>query len=98
MAVEEGFKTRYQKSNGQINVVVCAEKTCSFKVCAHWKKAIESVEVTIVNPNHTVCMGMMVKKRGPQNHQAFLLDAISKIMTVHKATTTDEIIRAIGHH
>jgi hypothetical protein len=97
-AVQDGFKTRYLKSNGQFNIVVCAEKACTFKVRAHWKKASERVEVTIVNPNHTVCIGMLVPKREAQNHQAFLLEAVMKVMTVHKTTTAAEVIRAIGHH
>ena len=61
-AVQDGFKTRYYKSNAQYHIVNCAEKSCSFKVRAHWKKAVESVAVTIIEPNHTTCLGLAVKK------------------------------------
>jgi hypothetical protein len=56
-ALQDKFKTRHLKSNGQINIVGCAEKACNFKVRAHWKKGSERVEGTIVSPNHTACIG-----------------------------------------
>jgi hypothetical protein len=88
-AVLDGFKTRYLKSTGQFNVIVCPEKACTFKIRTHWKKGSERVEVTIVNPNHTACIGMLVPKREAQNHQAFLLEAVPKVMTVHKPMTVN---------
>jgi len=82
-AVQDGFKTRYLKPNGQINTLVCVEKTCKFKVRTHWKKMSEGVEVTIVNPNHIVCIGVLVEKLEAQNHQAFLLEAVpNRVSTV----------------
>lgn len=96
--MQDGFKTRYLKSNGQFNVVVCAEKACTFKVRVYWRKVSERAEATVVNPNHTACIGMLAPKREAQNHQAFLLEVVPKVMTVHKTTTAAEVIRAIEHH
>ena len=62
-AMQNGFKTRHLKSSGPVNIVVCAEKACIFKVRPHWKKASERVEVIIVNPNRTTCIGVLVKRR-----------------------------------
>jgi hypothetical protein len=79
------LKTRYLKSNGQINIAVCAENAYNFNVQAHWKKVSERVEVTIFNPNNTACTGMLANKREAQNHHAFRLDAVP---TGIKKTTT----------
>jgi len=72
-----------------------AEKACNFRVRA-WKKASERVEVTIVHPNNTACIGMLVKKREAQNHQALLFEAVPKVMTVRKTITAAEVIREIS--
>lgn len=99
-SVEGKFRTRYQKSNIHINVVVCAEAACMFKVRAHRKKASESVEVTIVNPNHTTCVGSTAKKRKREarNCQAWLLEAVPKVMKVGQATKPNDVVREIARH
>ena len=78
--------------------MVCVEKACTSKVRAHWKKVVECVEVTIVNLNYTVCLGLMAQEREAHNHQVFLLDAIPKIIKIHRSTTVAEVMRAVAHN
>jgi len=67
--------------------ITCAGKACNFRVRTHREKASERVEVTIINLNHTACIGMLANKREAKSHHAFLLDVIPKGMAVHKTTT-----------
>jgi len=96
-AVSCDFKHRYQKSDRQKNVVVCADKACDFEVRASWKQAIQGVEVTVAVPTHTTCLGTSTK-RLPVNNHTFLREAVPEIMTVGKNTTPNEVIAAVMWH
>jgi len=84
--VQDGSKTRYQKSNGQINVVVCAEKACNFKVWAHQKKGEGHNRQS---KPHSLYQYAGQQARGAEP-PSISPQAVPKVLTVHKTTTTSE--------
>jgi hypothetical protein len=94
-AVADGFKPRYLKSRSTLNVVVCADKDCEFRVRAQWKKAVECVEITIVNGGHTTCLGNGQPKRKPVNYQQFLREAVPAAMHIDKSSKPKDVMSAV---
>jgi hypothetical protein len=79
-------------------VVVCADKDCEFRVRAQWKKAVECVEITIVNGGHTTCLGNGQPKRKPVNYQQFLREAVPAAMHIDKSSKPKDVMSAVQHH
>ena len=81
-------------------MVVCADKDCEFRVrgSEQWEKAVERVEITIVNGDHTTCLGKGQPKRKPVNYQQFLSEAVPAAMHIDKSSKPKNVMSAVQHH
>jgi hypothetical protein len=90
------FDIRYEKSERDVNVVVCWIAECTFRIRAISKPKIGCIEVIVLNPKHTACAGLMPSKRRSVSTFSFLREAVPSAIKVDSTTKPKDIVKAIN--